>query len=193
VKFAPTLISAPTSHLRALAHLMIAAQQGEIRVFEQWRWSWFDNPQEIPAPTAQEHAAMPGMLMPDEIAALEPMNGAEFDRRFVALMTFHHKGAIAMADEAINQAGDPRLKLMSLAIRHEQRGEIELMHGTKGFAATMAALSSLIEPAGEGSGERHSVRSHHTACALEKPYQSYGAACSCRVPPFGLCPSPPVL
>jgi uncharacterized protein (DUF305 family) len=157
---------AEDDHLRALAHLMIAAQQGEIRVFEQWWRSWFDNPQEIPAPTAQEHAAMPGMLMPDEIAALEPMNGAEFDRRFIALMTFHHKGAIAMADEAINRAGDPRLKLMSLAIRHEQRGEIELMHGTEGFAATMAALSSLIEPAGEGSGEQHSVRSHQPSHSM---------------------------
>lgn len=157
---------AEDDHLRALAHLMIAAQQGEIRVFEQWWRSWFDNPQELPAPTAQEHAAMPGMLMPDEIAALEPMNGAEFDRRFIALMTFHHKGAIAMAEEAINQAGDPRLKLMSLAIRHEQRGEIELMHGTEGFAATMAALSALIEPAGEGSGEQHSVRSHQPSHSM---------------------------
>jgi hypothetical protein len=81
-------------------------------------------------------------------------------------MTFHHKGAIAMAEEAINQAGDPRLKLMSLAIRHEQRGEIELMHGTEGFAATMAALSSLIEPAGEGSGEQHSVRSHQPSHSM---------------------------
>ena len=157
---------AEDDHLRALAHLMIAAQQGEIRVFEQWWRSWFDNPQEIPAPTAQEHAAMPGMLMPDEIAALEPMNGAEFDRRFIALMTFHHRGAIAMAEEAISRAGDPRLKLMSLAIRHEQRGEIELMHGTEGFAATMAALSSLIEPAGEGSGEQHSVRSHQPSHSM---------------------------
>jgi uncharacterized protein (DUF305 family) len=157
---------AEDDHLRALAHLMIAAQQGEIRVFEQWWRSWFDNPQELPTPTAQEHAAMPGMLTPDEIAALEPMNGAEFDRRFIALMTFHHRGAIAMAEEAISRAGDPRLKLMSLAIRHEQRGEIELMHGTEGFAATMAALSSLIEPAGEGSGEQHSVRSHQPSHSM---------------------------
>ena len=106
---------------------------------------------------------MPGMLMPDEIAALEPMNGAGFDQRFIALMTFHHKGAIAMADEAIGQAGDPRLKLMSQAIRHEQRGEIELMHGTEGFAATMAALSSLVEPARERSGERHGASTRQSS------------------------------
>jgi uncharacterized protein (DUF305 family) len=146
---------AEDQHLRALAHLMIAAQQGEIRVFEQWWRSWFSNPPELPAVTAQEHAAMPGMLSPDEIVGLERLNSAEFDRRFITLMTFHHKGAIAMADEAIGQAGDPRLKLMSLAIRHEQRGEVELMHGTEGFAATIAALSSLIEPASEGSSEQH--------------------------------------
>jgi uncharacterized protein (DUF305 family) len=151
---------AEDQHLNALARLMIAAQEGEIRVFEQWWRSWFSNPPELPAATAQEHAAMPGMLSSDEIAGLERLNGAEFDQRFIILMTFHHKGAIAMAEEAIDQAGDPRLKLMSQAIRHEQRGEIELMHGAEGFAATIAALSSLIEPAGEESGEQHDASSH---------------------------------
>jgi uncharacterized protein (DUF305 family) len=157
---------AEDQHLRALARLMIAAQQGEIRVFEQWWRSWFNNPPEPPAATAQEHAAMPGMLSPGEIAGLERLDGAVFDQRFITLMTFHHKGAIAMADEAISQAGDPRLKLMSQAIRHEQRGEIELMHGTEGFAATMAALSAQIEPAGEGFGEQHDAGRHQQSVGM---------------------------
>jgi uncharacterized protein (DUF305 family) len=52
-----------------------------------------------------------------------------FDHLFVRLMSIHQEGAIAMADEAVQEANDPRLKLMSHAIRHEQSGEIELMHG----------------------------------------------------------------
>ena len=38
-----------------------------------------------------------------------------------------------MAEEAIRTTSDPRLKLMSHTIRHGQRGEIALMHGSRGF------------------------------------------------------------
>ena len=55
---------------------------------------------------------------------------------------------------------------MSQAIRHEQRGEIELMHGTEGFAATMAALSEQIEPAGEGFGEQHDAGRHQQSVGM---------------------------
>ncbi len=55
-----------------------------------------------------------------------------------------------MADEALTRAGDLRLKLMSHAIRHEQRGEIALMHGTEGFPAVRAAVSALLSSAGQG-------------------------------------------
>jgi Domain of unknown function (DUF305) len=69
-------------------------------------------------------------------------------------MSIHHTGAIAMADEAIREAGDPRLKLMSHAIRHEQSGEIELMHGARGLPAVKAAVASLIAPLGGGRADR---------------------------------------
>jgi uncharacterized protein (DUF305 family) len=63
-------------------------------------------------------------------------------------MTRHHEGAIAMADKAMREAGDPRLKLMAHAIRHGQRGEIALMHGVApGFAATRAAWRAMTAPA----------------------------------------------
>ena len=69
-------------------------------------------------------------------------------------MTIHHEGAISMADEAMRQAGDPRLRIMSQAIRHEQRGEIELMRGASGLAAVASALSGLLAPASAGVAER---------------------------------------
>jgi uncharacterized protein (DUF305 family) len=140
--------------LRALANLMAAAQKGEIRIFEQWWASWFDDPPRLPPASPEEHAAMPGMLSPEQMVALKEANGDAFDPLFVASMTFHHEGAIAMADDAMRHAGDPRVKLMSHAIRHEQRGEIELMRGTRGAAATASAESSLVAPAGSGSAER---------------------------------------
>ena len=141
-------------HLRALANLMIAAQKSEIGIFEQWWASWFDDPPRLPPASPGEHATMPGMLSPEQMAALRQASGDAFDPLFVQSMTFHHQGAITMADDAMRHAGDPRLRLMSQAIRHEQRGEIELMHGTRGAAATAAAVSSMVAPVGAGTADQ---------------------------------------
>jgi uncharacterized protein (DUF305 family) len=98
---------------------------------------------------------MPGMLAASDIDELRRTSDAAFDPLFVRLMTHHHKGAIAMADEALREAGDIRIRLLSHAIRHEQRGEIELMHGIKpGFETVRSAWRSLIAPAGSGEAER---------------------------------------
>jgi hypothetical protein len=49
-----------------------------------------------------------------------------------------------MADQAWRGQGDPRLRVMAHATRHEQQGEIRLMHGTSGFDAVSAALRNMI-------------------------------------------------
>lgn len=137
---------AQDSHLRALARLIVANQKGEISVFDQWWRSWFDEP--LPPADAEDHATMPGMLRAEQLAELRQADPASFDARFIALMTFHHQGAIVMADEALREAGDIRLRLMSHAIRHGQRGEIELMQGRQGFAAVRSGIRNLVQPAG---------------------------------------------
>jgi uncharacterized protein (DUF305 family) len=137
---------AQAPRLRALARMMVAEQRGEIAVFDQWWRSWFGDA--LPPATAEDHAAMPGMIPEAEMTVLRQVEAGAFDARFVATMTSHHRGAIAMADAAIREAGDLRLRLMSHAIRHEQRGEIELMRGTQGFAAVRAAVLNMLLPAG---------------------------------------------
>jgi hypothetical protein len=104
---------------------------------------------------------MPGMLRPEQVVSLRGLAGAAFDPLFVELMTFHHRGAIAMADEAVGRAGDPRLKLISYNIRHEQRGEIELMHGSQGIRAVRAAVASLFAQAGQAPADRSDGTAAH--------------------------------
>jgi hypothetical protein len=87
---------------------------------------------------------MPGMLSPAEVEGSRELQAPDFDARFVELMTVHHKGAIAMADEALARASDPRLKLMAQGIRHAQAGEIELMHASEGLSAVNAAVAALL-------------------------------------------------
>lgn len=138
--------------LRVLARLMVAGQQGEIAILRQWWRSWF--PGELPPATPEDHAAMPGMVPAARIEALRAAPEDAFDESFVELMTFHHRGAVAMADAAIRVAGDLRLRLMAHAIRHGQRGEIELMRGREGFAAVKSAVANMLLPFGAAPPDR---------------------------------------
>jgi uncharacterized protein (DUF305 family) len=129
-------------HLRRLAKLMLASQRGETAFLERWWTAWFEVPLEVCS--AREREAMPGLLKDDEIRQLRSTPDAAFDARFVAAMTEHHKGAVAMADRQWHAHGDIRLTLMAHAIRHEQQGEIALMHGVDGIDAVRRAFANMF-------------------------------------------------
>jgi uncharacterized protein (DUF305 family) len=129
-------------HLRALSRLMVASQRGETRILAHWWASWFEQP--MPICSAEERAAMPGLLGPAEIARLRAIEAPSFDQLFVELMTRHHTGAVAMADSELRGGSEPRLRLMAHAIRHEQQGEIALMHGVNGAAAVHLAFQNML-------------------------------------------------
>ena len=113
-----------------------------MRILAHWWASWFEQPMQICS--AEERAAMPGLLGPAEIARLRSIEASSFDQLFVELMSRHHKGAVAMADSELRGGSDPRLRLMAHAIRHEQQGEIALMHGVNGAAAVHLAFQNML-------------------------------------------------
>nr|WP_249803609.1 DUF305 domain-containing protein [Bradyrhizobium sp. 21] len=129
-------------HLQKLAMLMVASQAGENAIFENWWLSWFDT--EMPDCTAQERATMAGFLTPDEMRHVRAAPPDRFDQIFVEMMTRHHKGAVKMADQMWRSRGDPRLRIMAHAIRHEQQGEIALMDGVSGTVAVATAFSNMM-------------------------------------------------
>jgi uncharacterized protein (DUF305 family) len=133
---------ASNPHLRALAALMIASQAGENKLFERFWASWFDEP--MAACSADERRAMPGLLTLSQVERLRGASDDAFDALFVLLMTEHHKGAIRMANDELHSSGDIRLRVMAHAIRHEQRGEIDLMHGVSGLEAVRFALRNMV-------------------------------------------------
>jgi uncharacterized protein (DUF305 family) len=122
--------------------LMVASQTGEVRIFERWWRSWFDAPMSLCS--APERAAMPGLLSDGQMEQIKSVPPDQFDTLFIHLMSIHHAGAVKMADQAWRGQGDSRLRVMAHAIRHEQQGEIRLMHGTSGFDAVSAALRNMI-------------------------------------------------
>jgi uncharacterized protein (DUF305 family) len=129
-------------HLRALSNLMAASQKGEAKILARWWASWFVEPMQICS--AQERASMAGLLDMTEVAKLRSTEASSFDRLFVDLMTKHHKGAVAMADSQLRDGSDPRLRIMAHAIRHEQQGEIALMHGVNGEPAVSLAFRNMF-------------------------------------------------
>jgi uncharacterized protein (DUF305 family) len=129
-------------HLRALASLMVASQVGENRILGGWWRSWFAFP--MPDCNAQERAGMPGYLTPDQMQQARSAPLDQFDRVFIQLMTFHHAGAVKMADQEWHSRGDRRLRVMAHAIRHEQQGEISLMRGVRGVEAVLTAVRNML-------------------------------------------------
>jgi uncharacterized protein (DUF305 family) len=129
-------------HLRGLARLMAASQTGEKQILEAWWQGWFKEPMALCS--AAERAAMPGLLTAEQVRGLRQESQSSFDQLFVRLMTIHHAGAVAMADNQIRGNADLRLRIMAHAIRHAQQGEIALMNGAHGLPAVHEALRNML-------------------------------------------------
>jgi uncharacterized protein (DUF305 family) len=109
--------------LRALAARISAAQGPEIAWLKRWlreRGLAESDPQ-------HDHSTMPGMQTAADLAALEAARGAEFDRRFIAMMTAHHKGAIQMAGDVLGGGSDQLLRETANEMAVEQGSEIRRM------------------------------------------------------------------
>jgi uncharacterized protein (DUF305 family) len=133
---------AASPHLQSLAKLMGASQSGENQILDGWWTSWFGVPMQICS--AEERAAMPGLLDSTQIEQLRAAGPSDFDALFVKLMTIHHAGAVKMADDEFRNGSDPRLRVMAHAIRHEQQGEIALMNCVAGPRAVWLAIRNMF-------------------------------------------------
>jgi uncharacterized protein (DUF305 family) len=75
---------------------------------------------------------MPGMLTPQQMAALAKAKGAEFDHLFLTGMIQHHTGALIMVDDLFHIPGggqDPVLFDFATDIDNTQTAEIKNMRG----------------------------------------------------------------
>jgi uncharacterized protein (DUF305 family) len=73
---------------------------------------------------------MPGMLTPQQMAALRKARGAEFDHLFLLGMIQHHNGALTMVKDLFNTAGagqDAELFNFATDADNTQRAEINIM------------------------------------------------------------------
>ncbi|MFL6312488.1 MAG: DUF305 domain-containing protein [Terriglobales bacterium] len=75
---------------------------------------------------------MPGMLTPEQMAALRKAKGTEFDHLFLTGMIQHHNGALTMVKDLFDTAGagqDAELFNFATDVDTGQRAEIRIMQG----------------------------------------------------------------
>lgn len=78
---------------------------------------------------------MPGMLTPEQMAALKAATGAEFDRLFLTGMIQHHGGALTMVKDLFDAPGsgqDAELFNFATDVDSGQRAEIRIMQNMLG-------------------------------------------------------------
>ena len=76
------------------------------------------------------HVAMPGMLSPEQMAALARAEGLDFDRRFLEGMIRHHEGALVMVKALLgaeNAAQRSEIFAFASDVDADQRAEIARM------------------------------------------------------------------
>jgi uncharacterized protein (DUF305 family) len=123
--------------VRVLCERILVAQSDEITLMRNWLR---DRGEVVPAADATHHThtmngvahemLMPGMLTPEEMAALDKARGPEWDRLFLIGMIKHHEGALTMVDDLFEAYGalqdDDMFKFAS-DVYADQTTEIDFM------------------------------------------------------------------
>jgi uncharacterized protein (DUF305 family) len=115
------------TQLAALAARIKAAQAPEI---DRMR-AWLRERRLAETDPGHDHAAMPGMQSDADMAALAAARGADFDHRFVTMMTAHHRGAIQMAGDVLTGGTDQTVSELANEMAVEQGSEIRRMEQIK--------------------------------------------------------------
>jgi uncharacterized protein (DUF305 family) len=125
--------------LKSFGEKISVSQSDEIDFMQRWLESRgkpttmkMDHSHMSAADMKNMNMLMPGMLTPEQMAALAKARGAEFDRLFLTGMIQHHGGALTMVEELFNTPGaaqDPVLFDFATDIENTQSAEIKIMRG----------------------------------------------------------------
>ncbi len=87
-----------SEYVKTTAAAIVQAESAEIEKMNGWLKSW--NAAVLPAAGHAGHS-MPGMLTSGQIASLENLSGAEFDKTWLPLMAEHLRNGVTMAKTVI--------------------------------------------------------------------------------------------
>lgn len=125
-----------SASLRALCERIVVAQNDEIVLMQRWLRERHlpvpeADPRGMPMAGMNHTMLMPGMLTPEQMAALDAARGPAFDRLFLSGMIQHHQGALTMVDElfaANGAAQDDFVYKFATDVSADQTSEITRMN-----------------------------------------------------------------
>jgi len=118
------------TQVKSLASRIGDEQRPEILTMTTWLQ---ERKQEVPPQATNprlgdhDHAGMPGMATPAQLAELGTATGVAADRLFLTLMIAHHKGALTMVGEHGRTAGEEVVEEMAADINVTQAKQISQM------------------------------------------------------------------
>jgi uncharacterized protein (DUF305 family) len=108
--------------IKELSHNIISSQRAEIEELKSIKKEEFGTSQ-VPMEMSQEQMRGMGMMMdPQQLANQKP-----FDEAFIDAMIPHHRSAIEMAQVALENSDNPKIKELAQNIISAQQREIEQM------------------------------------------------------------------
>ena len=116
--------------MRQTALRIELSQEDEIEMMQDWLRERGQEVTAIDAHHAPGAMRMPGMLTDEEMQGLSDANGVGFDRLFLELMIKHHRGAVTMVENLLEQRGaaqDSQLFAFTSDITADQTAEIDRM------------------------------------------------------------------
>lgn len=125
--------------LASLAEQIRFALTPEIELMTDWLVAWGEDIPETVRDHANAHgdgaadpSDLPGMVSPDEMAALEDARGDAFDQLWLELMIAHHGGAIQMARAQVDDGHHAAAVDLADSIIKAQSAEIATMESLLG-------------------------------------------------------------
>ena len=116
--------------MRQLARRIDISQEDEISMMQDWLRERDESVPDVDAHHEPDWMPMPGMLTDEEMDRLAAASGMEFDRLFLELMIKHHRGAVTMVENLLDQPGaaqDSQLYAFTSDVTGDQRMEIDRM------------------------------------------------------------------
>jgi uncharacterized protein (DUF305 family) len=108
--------------VKTVADKIIKAESAEVQTMTGWLQSW--NAAVLPAAGHAGHS-MPGMITAGQVAALQNLTGAEFDRTWLPLMAEHLRNGVTMAKTVLSSGEHPETKALAQEIVENQTAAID--------------------------------------------------------------------
>ncbi len=140
--------------MELMSQRIALSQEDEIAMMQDWLSERDLMVPQMESHMMEGHTMMPGMATAEEMAELEAAQGSAFDSLFLQLMIEHHKGALTMVDELLEQRGsaqDSVLFAFTSDVTADQASEIDRMNAMLAGFSTDPRVN--LKPGFEDAGE----------------------------------------